>query len=117
MKDYRDIWNAGEGSKGLTEEQLLAYLEGRLPELEQRALEELLCSEGIESDALEGLKALGGTEAKKARNALNTALWKRVGRSRHKRRGIGSQQWSLIAIAIVLLLAIACFLVFWMMRR
>jgi len=117
MKDYREIWQGSEGRGKLTEEELLAYLEGRLSEAQRHELEALIAAEGMESDALEGLQSLDETEARQIRHSLNTALWKRIGKRRRGRRGMGSQQWTVIAVAVVLLLALACFLVFWTMRH
>ena len=48
----------------ITEEMLLAYLEGKLTNDEQHAIEEQLSEEGMESDAMEGLQQMGAKAAK-----------------------------------------------------
>src|SRR5690606_16756437 len=53
MKELKDIWQEEEGSGRLLEEQLLSYLEGRLPPEAQHEVERFLADEGLESDALE----------------------------------------------------------------
>jgi ferric-dicitrate binding protein FerR (iron transport regulator) len=116
MKDYRDIWNEAQG-RGLSEEQLLAWLEGRLPEAERHALEEMLASDSMESDALEGLQSLGESDAKQMRRQANTRLWKSLAKRRRPVRRRSLQHSGLVALAAVLILILACFLVFWMLRR
>jgi anti-sigma factor RsiW len=117
MSDFKDIWNEGEGGAKLTDEQLMAYLEGRLPEDERHAVEAILSSEGMESDALEGLQSLDPSEAKGMKHYLNTELQKSLGKNRRKRRGLESQQWNVTSVVILLLLILICFAVFWLMRH
>lgn len=117
MKDYRDIWKRRSERHTLSDEQLMAYLEGRLAGPERRDIEELLSSEGMESDAIEGLQALSAAEAHRMRARLLARLWKRVGRRHRIRRKRGMNQAGIIAVAVLLVLLIACFLVFWMLRK
>lgn len=116
MKPKHNI--SDPGRQGLSDEQLLNFLEGRLPEPERKAVEAYLSSaDAMELDALEGLRTLGANEARGMQHQLNASLWKRISQRRSRRRSIGMQQWNLIAIVVVLLLAIASMLVFWMLRK
>jgi anti-sigma factor RsiW len=109
MSDYKDIWQDSGHEGSLSDEQLLAYIEGRLPEEERHAVEEWLSREGMESDAIEGLQSLKGEEARGMKKRLDISLQQVLGKKRKKRRGIGEQRWTWIAIAIVLMLAIVCY--------
>ena len=117
MSNLNDIWTADEGGMKLTEEQLLAYLEGRLPDEEVLAVEALLAKEGMESDALEGLRELHADEAKNIRRQLNAGLQQTLGKKRRKRRGVAGLQGNIVAVVVLVLLILMCFLVFWMMRH
>jgi anti-sigma factor RsiW len=116
MSDYKDIWSADEDGGQLSEEQLMAYLEGRLPEEERRAVEELLSQEGMESDALEGLQGISADEARNMKRKVNADLQKVLGKKRRGRRGIGDQRWTLTTVVVLLLLLVICFAVFWALR-
>ncbi|MBS1616045.1 MAG: hypothetical protein JST06_08015 [Bacteroidetes bacterium] len=115
MKPNQNI--SDPGRPGLDDAQLLAYLEGRLPEADQKAIEAYLsAADATEREALEGLKTLGAAEVRRIQNRLNRALWKSV-RNRRRRRGLGTQPGNLIALTVLLLLAVACLLVFWLLLR
>lgn len=102
----------------LSEEQLMAYLEGRLTGEEQHAVEALLAGEGMESDALEGLRDFDAAEAQAVTGRLNRQLQQSLKkRKRTTRRGMMDQRWGWMAIAIVLLLAMLCFAVLWLVRH
>ncbi len=117
MSDFKDIWNADAGAEGLSDEQLMAYIEGRLPEAERHAIEARLADEGMESDALEGLQTLSAEEARMSKARLNAELQKALHKKRRQRRGLARQQWNVIAVVVLLLLLLMCFGMFWMMRR
>jgi anti-sigma factor RsiW len=118
MSDYKHIWSHDEdGRSRLSEAQLLAYLEGRLPESERRAVEELLSNEGMESDALEGLQTLSAGETKKLKYRLDADLQKALRKKRRGRRGISEQHWTWTAIGIILLLAIMCYAVIYLVKH
>jgi anti-sigma factor RsiW len=118
MSDFRDIWTAGEGGSGkLTEEQLMAYLEGRLSEEERHEVEALLAAEGMESDALEGLQNLSADDARDMRRSLNSQLQRSLAIKRRKRRGLASQHWNVVAVVVLLLLILICFVIFRIMRH
>ncbi len=112
MSELNDILSPGGNGKGkLPDEKLMAYLEGKLSPEEQHEVEEWLSGEGMESDALEGLQALAPEETKKAVGKINYDLRKELG-SRNKRRTkhIKDNKWSWLAIVIVLMLAIVCYI-------
>ncbi len=117
MSDYKDIWTGDEEGRALTEEQLLAYLEGRMSEAERRAIEEQLSSEGMESDAIEGLQALSAGETKAMKHRLDAELQSALHHKRRRRRGLSDQRWTWTAIIIILLLAILGYAVIYFAKR
>lgn len=112
MSELNDILSTGGNSKGkLPEEKLMAYLEGKLSPGEQHEVEEWLSAEGMESDALEGLKALDAEETKKTVGKINYELRKELGaRNKRRTKHIKDNKWSWLAILIVLMLAIVCYI-------
>ena len=117
MSDYKDIWNSGDDSqRSLTEEQLLAYSEGRLSPEERRVVEELMSHEGAESDALEGLQQLTAEETKSLKTSLHISLQKNLGKKHKTRRGLAEQRWTWTAIVVILLLAILCYAVMYLAK-
>jgi anti-sigma factor RsiW len=118
MSDYKDIWSDDEEGRGaLTEEQLLAYLEGRMPEAERRAVEEWLSKEGMESDAVEGLQELSVTETKAMKHRLDAELQRSLHKKRRGRRGLNDPRWTWTAIVVILLLAILGYGVIYFMKQ
>ncbi len=118
MSDLNKIWSDGaEQRSPLTEAQLLAYLEGRLPEQERRRIEELLAEDGPESDALEGLRELSVEETRSMRQSLNLNLQKTLHKKRRRRRGMTEQRWTWLAIGVILLLAIVCYAVMYLAKH
>jgi anti-sigma factor RsiW len=117
MSDFKDILNEDANGSKLTEEQLTAYLEGRLSGKELHDVEALLNTEGMESDALEGLQALDPSEVRQIKHELNANLQKALHKKRRTRRGIASQQWNMYAVVILILLILICFGVFWVMKH
>jgi anti-sigma factor RsiW len=112
MKELKDIWQEEEGSGRLLEEQLLAYLEGRLPPEAQHEVERFLADEGLESDALEGLRQLGPKAAREAAGKLNQALHRRLKRKRPERhRYFSGNRWAWIAVLVVLMLVVLAYMV------
>ncbi len=119
MSDVQDIFgfdSAQPGKqpnkKGLTEAQMQAYLEGTLSPEEQHEVEAFLSEEGMEADALEGLKDLGAEETKIAVGTINSNLRKQVLTRRAKRKKlITENKWAWIAIIAVLLLVVLAYIV------
>ncbi len=94
----------------LTDAQLLAYLEGNLPPDEQRQVELWLADEGMESDAIEGLKELDIDDTKRSVHRLNRKL--KGGMLRKKRRGNPGTDLNVIAaILLILLFAVMAYVV------
>ncbi len=118
MSNHNDIWNPdGGGHSALSEEQLLAYLEGRLSDEERRSVEEALSNEGMESDAAEGLQALSSQERQSLKHRLDIDLQHTLHKKRHPRRAVTGQRWTLIAILIILMLAILGYAVIYLAKR
>lgn len=112
MSNQKDILSFEQGGRGkIPEDKLMAYLEGRLSPEEQYEVEEWLSVEGMESDALEGLKELQPGEAKKTAGKINYELRKQL-RTRNQRRTklITENNWGWLAVLIVLMLAVVCYL-------
>ena len=99
------------GGKPIPEDKLMAYLEGRLSPAEQHEVELLLAEEGMESDALEGLKTIDTTDARQSVIRLNHNLHKTLHNKKRKRRPLPSNQLTWIAIVVILFLAIVAYLV------
>ena len=118
MSGLNDIWN-NEQSKGkqLPEEQLLAYMEGRLSGPELREVEEWLSNEGMESDAIEGLQQMDATEAITLKKLLDKQLQQSLKLKRRKRRGMMESKWSWLSILVILLLAVAAYAVVYLIKH
>jgi len=114
MNEQYDILTFGQegGGKGrLSEEKLMAYLDGKLSPAEQHEVELWLADEGMESDALEGLYGKKTDYAKHSVNKLNHSLRKTLIGKKRRRRPLQTNQFSWIAVAIVLLLVVIAYIV------
>ncbi|MBS1779760.1 MAG: hypothetical protein JST70_10585 [Bacteroidetes bacterium] len=110
MGELSNIWNDPAGK--LPEDKLLAYLEGRLSPDEQHEVEQWLAREGMESDAVEGLKALRADESKETVSRINYRLRQALGTKTKRRTStIIENKWALLAVVIVLLLCIVGYIV------
>jgi anti-sigma factor RsiW len=110
MTDLKNILSDDKGK--LPEEKLIAYLEGRLSPEEQHEVEQWLADEGMESDALEGLKNVQPNETKDAVSRINHRLLKELTAKRHKRRKqIVNNPWAIVAIVVIILLVVLAFIV------
>jgi len=102
---------------GLPEDKLIAYLEGKLSAEEQREIEALLADEGMDSDALEGLKEISTDETKQLASDINYKLQLDLKKKRRKKRkpfednGIG---W--MAVLLILVLCVLGYMVIKMMK-
>ena len=120
MSDIKDIWHgssADDGNKKLPDDLLIAYLEGRLSPQEQHEVELWLSAEGLESDALEGLKQLSASDTKQSVAVINYQLHKTLNSNKRKRRFIVTNSWAWLAVAIILLLTILAYIVIYMMIK
>ena len=95
----------------LDDETIMAYLEGRLTAEEQHKVEQWLDAEGMESDAIEGLKEVDIQDTKEIVKRLNQNLSKLTSNKKRKRRPLQSQQYAILAIAIILLLAMVAYII------
>lgn len=101
MSNANEIWQKGKGN--LQEEKLADYLAGKLLPEEQREVELWLAEEGLESDAVDGLANLSSSETKDAVQRLNYQLHQQLKSKKPKRRPLQVNQWSWLAIMIILL--------------
>ena len=110
MSDLNDILNSGKGK--LPEDKLIAYFEGRLSHEEQHEVETWLVDEGMEADALEGLKGIPSAQTQNIVSQLNTNLSKHLHKkTRRRTKAIKDNNWAWIAVIIILLLCIAAYIV------
>ncbi len=116
MSGLNDIWQSGKGK--LPEDKLVAYLEGRLSPAEQHEVEAWLADEGMEADALEGLKELPVSTTKQTVDKLNHGLKKQLkAKDRKRTRPIKDNYWTWIAILLVLLLSVVGYMVLHIMKK
>jgi anti-sigma factor RsiW len=110
MSDTNDI--SFDPKKGkLSEEKLMAYLEGKLTAGERHEVEQWLAEDGMESDAVEGLRALQPDQTKHSVNRLNHDLRKTLLARKRKRRSSKADQHTWIAILIILLLVAIAYII------
>lgn len=93
------------------EDMLMAYAAGTLTPQQQREVEMWLSEEGMESDAVEGLKMIEPSETKHSVHRINHNLHKALGGKRNKRRKTQTNATTIIAIILILLLTIVAWLV------
>lgn len=116
MSGLNDIWQSGKGR--LPEDKLIAYLEGKLSPAEQHEVEAWLADEGMEADALEGLKNLPAIESKQIVGKLNYGLNKQLkAKTRKRTQPIKDNYWAWIAILIVLILCIVGYMVLHLIKK
>jgi anti-sigma factor RsiW len=113
VSDQHNIPPLGPDKKSgqLSEDKLLAYLEGRLSPAEQHEVELWIAEEGMESDALEGLKEMPPEETKHTVNRLNHQLRKSIVSKKRTRRSNKQDNIVWIAVLIILLLTVLAFVV------
>lgn len=104
MSGVNEIWNPGNSH--LTEEQLMAYLEGKLSAEQQRQIEYLLSEEGMDSDAIEGLKELAPENTAHSVQKLNKQLRSLTHKRKRRTGTLTDYKWTWLAIFIVLLLCV-----------
>jgi hypothetical protein len=110
MSELNDILHNGKGK--LTEEKLNAYLQGKLTAQEQHDVEQWLADEGMEADAIEGLKDMPASETAALTKRINNTLQLELHKKRHRRtKAIKENNWAWIAVIIILLLCIVAYVV------
>lgn len=95
----------------ISEEEMLAYLQGSLPRERQRQIEELISDDAPEADALEGLKQLQSSEALRSTRLLQQKLHTELLKDRKRTRSISSDYWNWIAVIVILLLIVVGYVV------
>ncbi|HXS35187.1 MAG TPA: hypothetical protein VN721_00690 [Flavipsychrobacter sp.] len=111
MSEVKDIFPPGGGQGKLPEDKLMAYLEGKLSLEEQHEVEQWLADEGMESDAMDGLKQIEPGQAKMAVDKINHQLRKHLTSKKRARRQIKDNKWALVAIVVILLLIVVVYVV------
>jgi anti-sigma factor RsiW len=108
MSQQHNIQHSGYDDKGkiaLSDEQLMAYMEGKLSPEERRRIEEIISEESAEADALEGLQQMHLSETKRGVAELHRKLHTELLRNKPKRKNKFSEDyWGWMAIVIILLL-------------
>lgn len=96
----------------VTDEQLMAYMEGKLSPEERRAMEELMSDGGPESDAIEGLNMMHAAETKRSVSELHRKLHTDILRNNSRReQKLSGDYWSWIALFTILLLIAVAYVV------
>jgi anti-sigma factor RsiW len=109
MSKVHDIWPKGSGR--ISEQQLLAYMEGTLSDDDRREVELWLSEEGMESDAYDGLVQMNAPERNASIARINGRLRKKLKKKR-RNSPIVSQYYPVVAIILILMLVLAAWLVY-----
>lgn len=99
-----------EKKRSLSEDKLMAYLEGRLAPDAQHEVEQWLADEGMESDAIDGLATLNTTERKDSVSRLNHELRRQLHHKKRSRRKAKNELNTIVAIFLILLMVVAGYL-------
>src|SRR5690606_37717844 len=110
MSGMYEIWKNDHNA--LSEERLLAYLEGSLSKEEAREVEIWLSENSMESDALEGLKEHAISDTKKSLHQLQTQLHQLSSKRRKKQPFYADYKWAVLAIFLILILAMLGYVVY-----
>ncbi|PQJ11567.1 hypothetical protein CJD36_007155 [Flavipsychrobacter stenotrophus] len=126
MSDKDEILNTPSGDSGENPfhtkgkqpagDKLTAYLDGQLTPEEQYEIEQWMSDEGMESDAIDGLKMLEPNDTKVTVNRLNHNLHKTLHSRKGKRRPAKTDANTIITIVVITLLAVVAFLVIKMVK-
>jgi len=114
MSEHNNISPFSSGNEGkskLSEEKLIAYVEGKLSASEQHEIELWLSDEGMESDAIEGLRTMKPGETIHTVNKLKHDLRKKITGKKRRRRQLSTDHFTWMAIAIILLLVVVAYIV------
>lgn len=100
MSKGKDIQN-----NSLSQEKLLAYLEGNLSAEEQREVEALLSEDGADADAIEGLKDLTSADTRMLTDRIDYTLLHELRKNKYKgKKKLGADMWTWVALLIIILL-------------
>ncbi len=111
MNDPKRISFLTDGkNSALPDDVLEAYLSGKLTPEKQREVEEMLSEQGMESDAMEGLRTLPAEQTKETVERINYALKIQIGKGKRKRRTLFTDtKWAWVAVLIILLLCLLAY--------
>lgn len=115
LKDILSNLNAD-----VDQETLLKYLQGQLSADEQHEVEKRLLDDGFEAEAVEGLQNISDkNQIPEIVKQLNSDLRKKTSRRKKSlfRREAKVEPWLLFTIVLLLLLAIAAFMVIYRMKK
>lgn len=102
----------GNAKSKLSDDRLMAYMEGKLSPAEMRVVEELMSEDSAEADAIEGLQMMHPAETKRTVAELHRKLHTEILRNNPKRKNKFSEDyWGWIAIVIVLLFIVVGYVV------
>jgi anti-sigma factor RsiW len=107
-------------NKDIDNQKLMDYLAGKLSGEEKHEVEKWMADSEFEADAMEGLSAMNQPDKLNDHvSELNRKLQKQINeRHRHRdRRRLKSQQWTLIAIGLILILGIVGYLLYRMKHK
>lgn len=116
MSDQNPIFPSQPGP-GVSEEQMLAYLEGRLSPEAARVVEEALASEGLESDAVEGLQQIETADVKRMSAHLNHDLQRKIRSGKRVRRRGTDTKWAWVAALVTLMIVLLAYAVIHFTQR
>lgn len=111
MSEWKDIWD--HEAEGLTDDLLQAYLNGTLSKEEERRVELMISQEGMESDAMDGLKQMDRKETHASVHRLHKNLSSLTQKKKHRTRKLPNQTWLWLSVLCVLLLVLMAFAVYW----
>jgi hypothetical protein len=100
----------------LSDEQLLAYVEGNLTDAEQHRVELWLQQSSINTDMLEGLKELAPAQTRQLVNTLHSGLQKQL-RQKRKKGLQNNSYWMSVIIVLILLLCLLAYLVIFLVLK
>lgn len=103
--------NLGKGDTSPGDDKLMAYLDGQLSPEEQHEIEQWMSDEGMESDAVDGLKMLEPADTRRTINRINHNLHKTLHQKKNKRRQAKPDATALVAIVVIILLIVVAYLV------
>jgi hypothetical protein len=99
------------GGEKLSEDKLMAYLDGKLSAAEQHDVEQWLADESMEGDAVEGLRILKTDDTRHSVSKLNHKLRHTILNKKRKRKALKTEYITWTAILIILLLAVLAYIV------
>lgn len=102
----------------ITDEEMAAYLDGRLTKAQRLALEERMSQEDLYTDALEGLHEMGSEEARQMTRHINQTFAATLEKKRRKNRRLRRNEqptfWQVVLLVLLLLFVAA--VVLWMIK-